>query len=363
MPQDSKQTPIIQLILAVAGVFVIIIGIYFGAVLVNLVLLSLIFTLICVPLVEILKKRGIKRVPAVLIVWLGTGAVVIGLSIFFVLSLGHVMAQAPDDQNTLSARLAELSSDAQKLGLSTGTVQLAANNAAGAIFNFGARILTQVVTGIVFFAFFMLTFGYMLLEAEVFTKRLARWLGVDSLSYQRMGTGVESVVKYIIITTWINLMIGVVDAIFLWIMDIPNPLLWGFLAFVCGYIPYVGYWISFLPPMILAFIQGGIWPAVIITVGYTLINGGISNFVAPGLYGKGLNISPVLVLLTVIFFGALLGPIGAMISVPIVALLKSVVLEGFPETRGIALLMSEGDGAAEQAEAAQDDIVSSGSAI
>ncbi len=76
-------------------------------------------------------------------------------------------------------------------------------------------------------------------------------------------------------------------------------------------------------------------------LGDRLINGVLSSVVAPRLYGKGLNVSPVLTLLAVLFWGWLLGPIGAVVGVPLTVLLKSIVLENYTATRWLARVLSQ----------------------
>jgi AI-2 transport protein TqsA len=136
----------------------------------------------------------------------------------------------------------------------------------------------------------------------------------------------------------------VADSILLWILGVPNPVLWGLLAFVTGYIPFIGYWIAMIPVLIVAYLSGGFVTATIVFIGYWLINGTLSNVVAPRVYGKGLNLSPVVTLVAVLFWGAILGPVGAMLAVPLTAIINSVLLSSYPETEWLSILMREGDG-------------------
>ena len=99
-----------------------------------------------------------------------------------------------------------------------------------------------------------------------------------------------------------------------------------------------------IPVLILGYLKGGLTLALIILIGYWLINGTLSNIVAPRVYGKGLNLSPVVTLVAVLFWGAILGSVGAMIAVPLTAVISSVFLASYPETEWLAIIMREGDG-------------------
>ncbi len=181
----------------------------------------------------------------------------------------------------------------------------------------------------------------MLAESNGLVRRLQRSVDPDSIAFASAAQAVPSVVKFLVIISIFNLIIAILDTIFLWFLGVPYPILWGVFAFVFGFIPYIGYWISMLPPLILAFAQSGIAGAIAVLLGYWFINGVLSSVVAPRYFGKGLNVSPVLTLLAVIFWGWLLGPVGAIVGVPMTVLLKLIVLENYPETRWLAQALSQ----------------------
>jgi predicted PurR-regulated permease PerM len=113
------------------------------------------------------------------------------------------------------------------------------------------------------------------------------------------------------------------------------------LAFLLGYVPSIGFWIALIPPVLLAYAQYGLPQAVIVFAAYVLINGGVQNIVQPRMMGKGLQLSPLLVFISFIFWTTLLGGMGALIAVPLTLLVKGV-LEIFEGTRWLAALMSLG---------------------
>jgi AI-2 transport protein TqsA len=176
---------------------------------------------------------------------------------------------------------------------------------------------------------------------------MKRSVDPDSVAFVSAASPVPAGIKILANITVNNQIIATVVVVLLWFLGIPNPILWGIVAFVCGFIPYIGYWISVLPPMVLGFAQSGIPGALAVLLGYWLINGVLSSVVAPRYFGKGLNVSPVLALLAVLFWGWLLGPVGAVVGVPMTVLLKMIVLVNYPETRWLAQVLSQDDGDSE----------------
>ena len=165
-------------------------------------------------------------------------------------------------------------------------------------------------------------------------------LGLDPRApiISRVSTLTEGVRHYMTILTGINFLVGLGDTIFLLIMGVDYAVLWGLLAWFMGYIPSIGFIIALISPVILAYAQYGLSTAVIVFIGYVLINGGVQNFIQPKLMGQGLKISPVVVFIGLFIWGYLLGGIGALLAVPL-TLLVLTFMENFEATRVPAILM------------------------
>jgi predicted PurR-regulated permease PerM len=185
----------------------------------------------------------------------------------------------------------------------------------------------------------LLIFVFMLYTAISFPNDANLGINLDSdLMAQFIGlTG--DVRRYMALTAVINLLVGIGDAILLWIVGVPYVLLWGVLAWVLGFIPAVGYWLALIPPVLLAYSLYGTRTALIVFVGYAIINGTAANIIAPRMLGKGLSISPLVVFVSVFIWGWLLGAIGAILAIPLTMLIIAI-LRNFSATDWLARLMS-----------------------
>jgi AI-2 transport protein TqsA len=165
-------------------------------------------------------------------------------------------------------------------------------------------------------------------------------LGLDPSAaiITRIGTLTGDVRRYMTILTGINFLVGMGNTVFLWFLGVDYALLWGLLAWFMGYIPSIGFIIALIPPVLLAYAQYGLSTAVIVLVGYVLINGGVQNFIQPKIMGQGLKINPVVVFVGLFIWGYLLGGIGALLAVPL-TLLVLTVMENFEGARPLAILM------------------------
>jgi AI-2 transport protein TqsA len=145
--------------------------------------------------------------------------------------------------------------------------------------------------------------------------------------------------RYLAIKTVASLITGFLAGLLCWAAGLDFFILWGILAFALNFIPVIGSIVAGVPPMILALLLSG-WPnALLVAGGYLLINNLIGNFLEPILVGRRLGISTLVVVISVMFWGWVWGPLGMLLAVPLTMMLK-IVLEGSDEFRWIAVAIS-----------------------
>ena len=152
--------------------------------------------------------------------------------------------------------------------------------------------------------------------------------------------------EYVYITTIVGLFTGILDTIFFLIMGVDFAVLWGILAFLLSYIPTIGFWLAAIPPTFLALLESGPVAALVVFLGIVIINGFAENVVKPRSMGSGLNLSPFVVVFSVIFWSGILGPMGAILSIPMTMIIKELVLEVDEQNAWMARFLSAGEGGA-----------------
>ncbi|MCB0044641.1 MAG: AI-2E family transporter [Caldilineaceae bacterium] len=341
---DNPRNSILRLVVGIAAVMLILAGMHIAARMVNMVLFAGLLTLLCIPLLRWLQARGVKRGWAVMLICL----LVLSVVLLFVGLIGISLAQAavkiPTYQEQLSANSDQIAAMLTQRGIDpsafVSTLQSAALRLFGIISGLAVDLTGLLVNG----AFTLLIFFFLLADADNLAARVSKIIPADSPILAATGQAASSVATFMLILTALNLIIAVLDWLFLLVLGIPHAFLWGVLSFVFGFIPYIGYWVSIFPPLILAFAQNGAMGVLVVILGYWLINGLIGNLVAPRFYGQGLKLSPAISLLAVLFWGAILGPVGSIIGVPLTALIKSILLENYGETRWVAAAIGTGNG-------------------
>jgi AI-2 transport protein TqsA len=151
----------------------------------------------------------------------------------------------------------------------------------------------------------------------------------------------KDVKKYLVGKTLINLTYGIIVTVILWSFGIDFFIVWGFLAFLMAYIPTIGSMISTILPFTTALIQfdGELTRPIIILILMIVCANLVGNIVEPKVLGDKLNLSPILLLFSLIFWGYLWGLIGMILSVPIMSMIK-IVLGKFEQTKSLSILMS-----------------------
>jgi AI-2 transport protein TqsA len=338
--------------------------------------MAMVITIAIVPLPGTLMKRGMSSGRALIL----TVLLVVGVlaATFFVVvgSLGKLSGLLPSYSADFSGRFIPLDSGS---GISssqpfTGTVASSApvtatagsgveslQNALASIPQLKSFVSPEQVSGVTaaiivglgqtLAQLFMVLviFCFMLSAALSLRQRTVAGFGEDSAAMRSFSNFTLEVRQYVNLMTRVNLMVALGNTALLWVLGIPSALLWGFLSFLMGYIPVVGWWISVIPPFFLAWAEYGLGRALVVLASYTLINGGVQNILQPKMMGEGLKISPLVVFVSVIVWPTVLGWMGALIAVPL-TLIVLKVLESSQSTSWMATIMrigseggSEGD--------------------
>lgn len=195
----------------------------------------------------------------------------------------------------------------------------------------------------------MLLVIFMLIEASVLPAKAKAAFKKDDgesgsgerehLNSTTVNDVIQEIRSYITIKTAVSMFVGMLVTVLLMITQVQYPLLWGVIAFLLNFIPNIGSVAAAIPPILLATVDQGIVTGGIVTVGMVLINCGMGFVVEPRWLGNGLNLSPLVILISLLFCGWILGPIGMFLSPPLAVIVK-IILESFPETDWIATLMA-----------------------
>ena len=188
----------------------------------------------------------------------------------------------------------------------------------------------------------ILTVIFMLFEGPLLSNKIHMALEDPDSKMKQIDRFLESINSYLAIKTLVSLATGIIVSVYLWVLNVDYFILWGVLAFMFNYIPNIGSIIAAVPAVLLALITQGPLIAGMVAAGYLTINTVMGNIVEPKFLGKGLGLSTLVVFLSLIFWGWLLGTVGMLLSVPLTMIVK-IGLETSIEGKWVATLLGSGE--------------------
>jgi len=136
--------------------------------------------------------------------------------------------------------------------------------------------------------------------------------------------------SFMILTTIFGAIVALLNLTLLLVVGVPGAGLWAMLAFVCGFIPFIGFWISLVPAAIMALLAGGLPAFIAVVAFYGVINSLIQSVIQPKFVAGSVNLNMTLTFLSVIFWSALLGPLGALMAVPLSLFARAILVDAHP---------------------------------
>ncbi len=328
----------------VAAAFVILIaGIRAAAAIVIPFLLSIFIAVLCAPPVFWLTGRKVPTAIAVLLVIstaLGSGVLIGGIA---GASIDNFSQRLPAYQQRLRAEFEGYATWVKQLGLERYGIDVSFDALEDVIdpaaaMDIAGNALKEIGNFLKNMLLILLTVIFILLEASGFRAKLDAAFGNGRSTFSGFAAFAAGVKHYLAIKTAVSFLTGLVITLWLWILGVDFPVLWGLLALLFNYIPNIGSIIAAVPAVLLAFIQYGGGGALLAVGGYTVVNVVMGNLIEPKFMGEGLGLSPLVVFLSLVFWGWLLGIVGMLLSIPLTITVK-IALENNPDTRWASILL------------------------
>ena len=336
--QKTGQSPSTRLLITVACSIVIIAGMRAAQSIIVPFLLSAFLAAICaVPLLW-LKRKGISTGIAVIMVLFGILLIGFLVVVLIGTSVQDFSGSLPTYQARLQGEISQIFSWLRGKGINInekGLLKLINPGTAMQVFAGTLDSFRKVLTN---GFMIILTVIFILLEVSGFPDKLRAALGDKGASSEGLDKIALSIKRYIAIKTLTSLATGIFVSGCLVIIGVDYPALWGLVAFLLNYIPSIGSIIAAVPAVILSFIQFGIGRTLFVIGAYLLVNTIIGSIVEPRVMGRGVGLSTLVVFLSLVFWGWVLGPIGMLLSVPLTMIVK-ISLEESEDTRWIAVLL------------------------
>lgn len=334
----APQTPTGRFLLSTAAFVIVVAGMRTAEPILVPLIVSIFLAIISASPAFWLRQKRVPAPLAVLLVVLG----VLGVGFVFILiigtSLDDFFQAIPRYQSRLTQEIDPIIQWIQGLGFQLNKDMLLKSIDPGASMRLVANILSGLGGVLTNSFLILLTVIFILFEASSFHQKVGAAFGDPKGAFSQAKKITDAVNNYLAIKTVVSLGTGVIVALWVWALGVDFPLIWGLLAFLLNFIPNLGSIIAAVPPMLLGYIQFGIGHMLLVATGYVAVNLIFGNVVEPKLMGRKLNLSTLVVFLSLVFWGWVWGPVGMLLSVPMTMVVK-IALESSPSTRWISILL------------------------
>jgi predicted PurR-regulated permease PerM len=332
-------------IIITAALIIIIAGMKQAASLLVPFLLSIFIAVISFPLMSRLQQSGFSKGLSLTVVMLLVVFIGIGLTVLVGSSLTDFTRSLPDYQQKITAEWGQAIVWLQDHGISVADKLKAVADPAAAM-----GLISSILKGfgnVLTNSFLIiLTVAFLLMEAAGVTQKIilmreqAKEEESDEEDFSQVF--VDKLREYMSMKTIISMITGIIIWLAMWLIGLDFPVLWGVLAFMLNFVPNIGSIIAAVPAVMLALVQLGFSSALLVMAVYVATNVLIGNVIEPRYMGKGLGLSTLVVFVSLVFWGWVLGSVGMLLSVPLTITVK-LALDCKPETKWLGHLLGPVD--------------------
>ena len=305
------------------------------------IVLALILTIAAAPLIGWARRRGWPSWIGVVLAMVAVYAIVAFLVVGVTLSIVKLAELLPQYAPSADQIKADVQGTLANLGIPESQAKSALDQLdLGKVTGWLTGLLSGVL-GLLGNLFFLVTLLFFFCaEAAGFGARVTA-VGRDkpelAAALTRYATGVR---RYLVVTAVFGAIVGVLDTAALWLLGIPLPLLWGLFSFLTNFVPNIGFVLGVIPPALIALLDKGWTSMLAVLVVYSVLNVVIQTFIQPRFVGESVGLSTTMAFLSLAVWAFILGPMGALLAVPMTLLVRALFIDPDPAARWTSALIS-----------------------
>lgn len=290
------------------------------------------------PVLWLERRKGWPDWLAVLVVMLGVFGVLMTFAALVGASVRGFSEQMPAYRRSLTEQTQGLIQYLQGFGIEFETEDLFGMIEPGALVDMFSSTINGLLATLTNMSLVVLTMVFILFEAAGFPRKLAKAVEHPTNSLKNGSRIMIEIQRYLALKTVVSVATGGLVVVCAMFLGVDFPVLWGALAFLFNFIPNVGSVLAAIPAVLVALVQLGPETAIWLGICYVAINMIMGNAVEPKLMGDQLGLSPLVVFLSLVFWGWVWGPVGMLLSVPLTMVVK-ILFEQSDDGQWVAVLL------------------------
>lgn len=339
--EDSRGlSRLTRLLLAAASLIAVLAGMRAASTIIGPILIALLITIAWTPGSLWLQRRGWNPTIAAL-----TG-IVLGVSVLALftglvwVSLIQLQDKLPTYQVRLEALQVQFRAMMSNLPFESSGMLSSAEVRPSALVGYALTAIRKLSATAGKLVVLMVLMAFMMIEGVRYPDKLHNAFAAFPDAHERFSRFGKVLRSYVTVNSIFGLIAAVINTALLLAMGVDFAILWGVLSFLLSFVPNIGFAVALVPPALLALIEFGFGRALGVVGGYVLINFLVDNVVKPRFVAESVDLAPIVVVLSLLFWGWLLGPMGALVAVPL-SIAAKFLFESFEDSRWLARLMSD----------------------
>lgn len=341
MTSASAFSPAMRIVLLLAGASVALWGMSQYASYILSLSFAFLIALAADPLVNWLRRKGAGRGVILAISLVVVYVVLALLALLLIYAGAQFLKELPAYTQQAQQMVAQWQATLQGLGLaSAGSAAVAGQADLSKPLNWIADLLAALGSAIGSFTTLILLTTFLFVDIVLWPGRLEETARRGHGYARRLSEFTVDLRQYIVVMVIVGTCIGALNTAMFYLFGVPYAALWGVLSGILNFIPFIGFWLGLIPPVILTLLEFGPQRALVLAILYVAINGFVQNVIQPRLVVTRLNLTPFMNLVSATFWPLVLGPAGAIVGVPLTMAVRSLILDADPTTRWLADLTS-----------------------
>jgi AI-2 transport protein TqsA len=341
-PATSAIPRWLLLLVGAAAATIAVAGVRAAAWLVAPLLLALVVVVALTPVQGWLRRLGVPRWLATTVLLILVWAVLLAFVALLVVSAAQLAALLPDYADQAETLINDVVTELNSAGIVSGQLSdLVQQIDYRQVVGLATGLLTQLLGAASTLVLLLSALVFMAIESSGFARRMAL-VGAERphlpVAMTLFAQGTRS---YLLVSTVFGAIVAVGDWIALTIIGVPAAALWGLLAFITNYVPNIGFILGVVPPALLGLLAGGWGELIAIVIVYSLLNFVVQTLVQPRFVGDSVGLSMTVTFIALLFWGWVLGALGALLAIPLTLLVKALLVDVDPRGHWLDALLRE----------------------
>lgn len=329
------------MLLAAASAIVILAGLRAASAIVGPMAIALLITIAWAPGSLWLQRHGWKPTVAAL-TGIVLGVLILGLVGLLVwISLLQLQGKLPTYQNRIETLQVQVRGMLANLPFDTSQIFTSDAVKPGALVGYALTAVKKLSAAAGTMVVLIVLMAFMMLEGIRYPDKLESALKEFPEAKARFERFSSVMRSYVTVNSIFGLIAAAINTVLLLAMGVDFAILWGLVSFLLSFIPNIGFIVALIPPALLALIEFGFGRSLAVIGGYIIINFSVDNVIKPRFVAEHVDLAPIVIVLSLLFWGWLIGPMGALVAVPL-SIAAKFLFDSFDDSRWLAKLMSDG---------------------